>query len=297
MTSPSLSRLALAGMVVVLVGIVPNAQLAEAGQEESIQELRARAEAGDAEAQNDLGVIYANGNVLPQNLVQAAAWYRKAAEQGDSRAQANLGLMYATGRGVPRNDVEAVAWYRKGAAQGHRVSKSFLDRMYEDRRGVSEDDAEFIEWLSAAEGQDNAGGEPVDDSVKAEFAILRVAVWDDGLAAGGTALIDLDAEIVVRHEQEQMTVGSWAIGRAVREERGASIRDFGPLEIGKKYVVLFTHARRDGSTVESSIELTPAFCVQGCDRDTLHVDVFSTSIELWGLPIHATGNKELEFRR
>ena len=162
-------------------------------QQEDIDELRTRAEAGDAEAQNDLGVIYDNGNVLPQNLVQAAAWYRKAAEQGDSRAQANLGFMYATGRGVPRNDVEAVAWYRKGAAQGHRVSKSFLDRMYEGRRGVSEDDAEFIEWLSAAEGQDNAGGEPVDDSVKAEFAILRVAVWDDGLAAGGTALIDLDA--------------------------------------------------------------------------------------------------------
>ena len=63
-------------------------------QQETIAELRARADAGDAEAQNDLGVMYDNGKVLPQNFVQAAVWYRK------------------------------------GAAQGHRVSELFLDRMY-----------------------------------------------------------------------------------------------------------------------------------------------------------------------
>ena len=58
---------------------------------------------------------------------------------------------------------------------------------------MAEDDAELIEWLSAAtddgieairtranagdaEVQENLGGEPVNDSVKAQFAILRVAV-------------------------------------------------------------------------------------------------------------------------
>ncbi len=266
-------------------------------QQEDIDELRTRAEAGDAEAQNDLGVIYDNGNVLPQNLVQAVAWYLKAAEQGHAPAQANLAFAYANGRGVPRNDVEAVAWYRKGTAQGHRVSQMSLYRMYEDKRGVSEDDAEYIEWLSDTKGQDNVGSEPVGDSVKAEFLILRVAVWDDGLAAGGTALIDQDAEIVLRHEQEQMTIGSWEVGRAVREGQGASIREFEPLEIDKEYVVQFNQVHRNGSAVEIPITLTSAICVQGCDRDTLHIDVFSDNIEVWGTPIHATGNKELEFRK
>ena len=29
-------------------------------------------------------------------------WYRKAAEQGNAKAQSNLGLMYANGQGVPQ---------------------------------------------------------------------------------------------------------------------------------------------------------------------------------------------------
>ena len=44
----------LAGMAALLAGIVPSAQLAEAGQR--IEEIRARAEAGDANAQVLLGV-------------------------------------------------------------------------------------------------------------------------------------------------------------------------------------------------------------------------------------------------
>ena len=35
---------------------------------------------------------------------------RARAEQGDADAQHNLGVMYATGRGVPQDDAEAVRW-------------------------------------------------------------------------------------------------------------------------------------------------------------------------------------------
>ena len=37
------------------------------------------------------------------------------ATQGEAWAQFNLGIMYANGRGVPENDAEAVKWYRKAA--------------------------------------------------------------------------------------------------------------------------------------------------------------------------------------
>ena len=40
------------------------------------------------------------------------------AEQGEAEAQFNLGYMYATGEGVPQNDTEAVRWYRMAAEQG-----------------------------------------------------------------------------------------------------------------------------------------------------------------------------------
>jgi len=45
-------------------------------------ELRARAEQGDAGAQLSLGLMYAIGQGVPRDYAQAAAWYRKAAEQG-----------------------------------------------------------------------------------------------------------------------------------------------------------------------------------------------------------------------
>ena len=40
---------------------------------------------------------------------------RTLAEQGDARAQYNLGLMYGDGEGVPEDDVEAVRLFRLAA--------------------------------------------------------------------------------------------------------------------------------------------------------------------------------------
>ena len=65
-----------------------------------IAALRVKANAGDADAQYNLGVCYNVGHGVPQDSVQGAAWIRKAAEQGLVGAQFNVGLMYAYGRGV-----------------------------------------------------------------------------------------------------------------------------------------------------------------------------------------------------
>ena len=92
----------------------------------ALADLRASAEAGDAEAQFILGGMYVTGVGVPQDDVEAVAWYRRAAEQGDARAQYNLGGMYREGRGVPQDDVEAVAWYRRAAEQGHRSRPGHL---------------------------------------------------------------------------------------------------------------------------------------------------------------------------
>ena len=86
---------------------------------QALADLRASAEAGDAEAQFILGGMYVTGVGVPQDAAEAVAWYRRAAEQGDARAQYNLGGMYRKGRGVPQDAAEAVAWYRRAAEQGH----------------------------------------------------------------------------------------------------------------------------------------------------------------------------------
>ncbi len=69
-------------------------------QQESIDELRARAEAGDAEAQYNLGLMYVNGEGVPEDDVEAVRLFRLAADQGLAEAQTNLGLMYDNGSGV-----------------------------------------------------------------------------------------------------------------------------------------------------------------------------------------------------
>ena len=52
----------------------------------TLQILGPIADQGDAFAEYDLGVIYSNGQGVPQDFAQAAraAWFRKAADQGNT---------------------------------------------------------------------------------------------------------------------------------------------------------------------------------------------------------------------
>ena len=91
---------------------------------------RARAEAGVAEAQFNLGNMYENGQGVPQDDAETVRWYRLAVDQGHADAQYNLGVMYDNGRGVPQDYAEAVRWYRLAAEQGHADAQYNLAIMY-----------------------------------------------------------------------------------------------------------------------------------------------------------------------
>ena len=88
---------------------------------------RKAAEQGDALAQYILGVMYDNGQGVPQNYTKAVEWYRKAAEQGHSKAQSSLGVMYILGYGVPQNYTQAYIWFSVAAAQGNKIEAKFRD--------------------------------------------------------------------------------------------------------------------------------------------------------------------------
>jgi hypothetical protein len=57
----------------------------------ALREWRPLAEQGIADAQFNLGQLYANGQGVPQDYVRARQWYEKAAVQGEVLAQFNLG--------------------------------------------------------------------------------------------------------------------------------------------------------------------------------------------------------------
>lgn len=71
-----------------------------------------------ASAQFNLGLMYDNGQGVPQDYQQAVQWYTKAAEQGYARAQYNLAAMYFSGKGIPQDYVLAHMWANLAAAQG-----------------------------------------------------------------------------------------------------------------------------------------------------------------------------------
>ncbi|HTV80430.1 MAG TPA: caspase family protein [Steroidobacteraceae bacterium] len=73
----------------------------------------ATAQAGDAEAQTNVGEIFERGLGGEPNPEAAAVWYQKAADQGYSRALFDLGTLYEQGLGVEKDRMKALNLYRR----------------------------------------------------------------------------------------------------------------------------------------------------------------------------------------
>ena len=160
---------------------------------ESLKALRARAEQGDADAQDNLGMHYDQGWELPKDEAEAVRWYRKAADQGNADAQEHLGTHYEDGRGVPKDGSEAVRWYRKAAEQGNADAQGDLAAMYADGEGVPRDLVEAYMWYTLAKDQGDDDGSIADlmahftdemSEVQIAEAQLRAAEWKEQNEAG-----------------------------------------------------------------------------------------------------------------
>jgi TPR repeat protein len=95
----------------------------------ALQLWRPLAEAGSAEAQFNLGLIYANGRGVDTNNTAAAGWYERAARQGFVRAQYNLASLLEAGEDISPDPVLAYAWFKLAAAQKHADSKKRRKRV------------------------------------------------------------------------------------------------------------------------------------------------------------------------
>ena len=79
------------------------------------------AEAGNADAQNELGDLYYEGGPgMEQDRAESVKWFSKSAAQGNVEAMYNLGWVYSAGEGVAKSTAEAVRWYEKAVAKNHR---------------------------------------------------------------------------------------------------------------------------------------------------------------------------------
>jgi TPR repeat protein len=99
----------------------------------ALQIWRPRAEEGVAVAQNNLGLMYYNGQGVPQDYGEAAKWYRLAAEQGNATAQSNLASMYYSGEGVPQDYVQAYMWADLAASRFPASATEDREAMIQNR--------------------------------------------------------------------------------------------------------------------------------------------------------------------
>jgi TPR repeat protein len=97
--------------------------------ETALAEFLPLAEAGDAAAQFNLGVIYANGAGVTQDDAEAVRWFRLAAAQGVAHAQNNLRAMYQNGAGVAQNNVMAYKRYNISGINGDEQARENRDRI------------------------------------------------------------------------------------------------------------------------------------------------------------------------
>jgi len=102
------SRLIFTLLLASSVAVVQLAAQQTNADQKPIEEVKAKAEAGDAESQVELGLRYDKAEGVAKDQVEAVKWFRKAAEQNDAAAQYNLGICYERGDGVAEDWVEAL---------------------------------------------------------------------------------------------------------------------------------------------------------------------------------------------
>jgi localization factor PodJL len=157
--------------------------------------LRAAAAAGNAAAEYEIGLRYAEGRGVPPNQELALHWFERAAQQGIAPALYRLGSLYEKGQGVKKDlnkartlylqaadkgnakaihnlavlyaegidgkpDYRVAAqWFRKAAERGVADSQYNLGILYARGIGVDQNLAESYKWfaLAANQGDQDAG--------------------------------------------------------------------------------------------------------------------------------------------
>lgn len=148
----------------------------------TLEQVRQRAQKGDAKAQFSLGCAYHKGVEVPKSYSMAAKWIKRAADQGNMSAQFTMGCMYWRGMGVSRSREEsekyyrmaaeqgdteaqfsladslfrhnqiadAFPWFRKASENGHGLAQVRLAEMYERGQGIPADISQSHAWFVIA---------------------------------------------------------------------------------------------------------------------------------------------------
>lgn len=125
---------------------------------------REAAEKGDADAQNNLGVIYERTGDYEKSLF----WYKQAADNGSVTALVNLGKMYQYGRGSKVDVNKASKLYQKAIDKRYDDGYSKMGELYANGLLGNKDELKAVQiWL---DGTFNAKNGCYASAMQAGFA-------------------------------------------------------------------------------------------------------------------------------
>lgn len=124
--------------------------MASPGMQNSIEELKALALQGDAEAQYKLGRMYFEGTEIAKDLKEAEVWISNAAKNGLVDAQMFLGYCLETGQ-FGRVEYELpFNLYQSAAKKGNIKALLYIGNMYMTGTGTQQDTKKAIEYFFEA---------------------------------------------------------------------------------------------------------------------------------------------------
>lgn len=122
---------------------------------DDIKAMLSQAKSGDASAQTQLGILYAEGSGVTRDYKKARSWFEQAGKQNYADAEYNLGVMYGNGDGVARDNKKALTWFEKAAEHGHIGARYNLGMIYGQGIGTAKDPVRAAFWFELA-GQDGS---------------------------------------------------------------------------------------------------------------------------------------------
>ena len=127
----------------------------EKDEAKALQLLGAAAEAKNAQAQYQLGMIAYE----QQKYTDAFAWFSNAAENGSAAGQYMTGFLLMQGQGTEKSVSLAIKFFRDAAAQNYTSAQYVLGQIYWKGLGVPKDKAAGKEWLDRAAANGNTAAQ------------------------------------------------------------------------------------------------------------------------------------------
>jgi hypothetical protein len=127
----------------------------------NLDQLIAKANAGDAAAQYQLGTMYNTGQGVERNPDTAFTWFQKAARQGNAGAMYELGVAFYNGEtlgGTTRQDVGfAWAWFTLASEHGESAGEREATRVRSELGDALALNARYKLGLLLVRGEDIPG--------------------------------------------------------------------------------------------------------------------------------------------